>query len=148
MRSLSKNMILPVLIGGAVLLMALTLLTIVARSPYTHANLDLGYDPAYTRTDQVMVGAPVPATGDSLAVPRANDPVELGRQLFVVDGCAACHGLDGHGGIVGPSIVGTKAAKLRTETGIGPDGMPAYTPNALSDGDLAASAAYLAAMGK
>lgn len=148
MRSLSRNMILPVLIGGGVLLMALTLLTIVARSPYTHANLDLSYDPGYTRTDQTMVGAPVPAMGDRLAVPRAGDPVELGRQLFVVDGCAACHGLDGRGGIIGPSIVGTKAAKLRTVTSVGPDGMPAYSPDALSDGDLAAIAAYLAAMGK
>ncbi len=147
-RGMNRNLILPALIGGAVLLAALTLLSIVARSPYTHANLNLGYDPGYTRTDQSMVGAPIPAVGDSLAVPRASDPVELGRQLFVVDGCAACHGLDGRGGIIGPSIVGTKASKLRTVTGIGPKGMPAYAAGALSDEDLAAIAAYLDAMSK
>ena len=78
----------------------------------------------------------------------ASDPVELGKQLFVVDGCAACHGLDGRGGIIGPSIVGTKADKLRVKTQVGPQGMPAYAPGALTDADLAAIAAYLDAMSK
>lgn len=147
-QSLRKNMILPALIGGAVLMIALTLLTIVARSPYTHANLNLSYDPGYTRTNQMLVGAPVPVSGDMLAVSPSSDPVELGKQLFVTKGCAACHGLDGRGGIIGPPIVGTKADKLRAETNVGPKGMPAYAPGALSDQDLAAIAAYLAAMGK
>ncbi len=62
--------------------------------------------------------------------------------------CASCHGLDGRGGIVGPAIVETKAAKLRAVTQVGPQGMPAYAPGALTDDDLAAIAAYLAAMGK
>ncbi len=148
MQGISKNMILPAFIGGAVLLIAFTLLAIVARSPYTHANLNLSYDPAYTRTDQMMVGAPVPAVGDHLAVPPSSDPVEHGQQLFVVNGCASCHGLDGRGGIIGPSIVGTKAQKLRTVTGVGPKGMPAYAPGALSDQELAAIAAFLDAMSK
>ena len=144
----NKNMILPALIGAAVLALALSLITIVARSPYTHANLNLGFDPGYTRTLQMVVGAPVPVTGDQLAVPRASDPVELGRQLFVSNGCAGCHGLDGHGGIIGPSIVGAKAAKLRTKTNVGPSGMPPYAPGALTDQDLAAIAAYLESMSK
>ena len=141
-------MIVPAFIGAAVLVIALTLLTIVAHGPYTHANLDLGFDPRYTRTEQELVGAPVPISGDMLAVPRAGDPVQLGKQLFVVKGCATCHGLDGRGGIVGPSIVGTNAAKLRVKTSVGPGGMPAFAPGALTDPDLAAIAAYLAAMGK
>ncbi|HEX8992055.1 MAG TPA: cytochrome c [Anaerolineales bacterium] len=148
MRGVSKNMLLPGFISAAVLVIALTLLTIVARSPYTHSNLDIGFDPHYTRTEQMLVGAPVPQMGDMLAVPRASDPVQLGKQLFVSKGCASCHGLDGRGGIVGPAIVGTNAAKLRVKTTVGPGGMPAFAPGALTDQDLAAIAAYLGAMGK
>ncbi len=148
MQGVSKNMLLPAFIGGAVLVIALTLLSIVALGPYTHANLDVGFDPRYTRTVQMLVGAAVPDTGAGLAERRASDPVQLGKQLFVVKGCAYCHGIDGRGGIVGPSIVGTNAAKLRVKTSVGPGGMPAFAPGALTDQDLAAIAAYLSAMGK
>ncbi len=148
MQGVSKNMILPGFIGTAVLVIALTLLAIVARSPWTHSNLNVGFDPRYMRTEQMMVGAAVPMRGDMLAVPRASDPIQLGKELFVVDGCASCHGLDGRGGVVGPSIVGTKVDKLRVKTQVGPQGMPAYAPGALSDQDLAAIAAYLNAMAK
>jgi mono/diheme cytochrome c family protein len=147
-RAANKNLMLPAFIGAAVVLIALTLLTIVARSPWTHSNLNVGFDPRYTRTEQMLVGAPVPVSPDKLAVPRASDPVQLGKQLFVVDGCAGCHGLDGRGGVIGPSIVGTKAEKLRVKTTVGPKGMPAYASGALSDSDLAAIAAYLSAMNK
>jgi mono/diheme cytochrome c family protein len=95
-----------------------------------------------------VVGPPVPFGAGELAVPRASDPVQLGKQLFVVDGCASCHGLDGRGGIAAPSVVGTKAEKLRVKTQVGPQGMPAYAPGALTDADLAAMAAYLDAMSK
>lgn len=148
MQGVSKNLLLPAFIGSAVLVIALTLLTIVARSPYTHANLDLSFDARYTRTQQMLVGAPIGFGGDRLAVPPASDPVQHGKQLFVAEGCASCHGLDGHGGVVGPSILGTKAQKLRTVTNVGPQGMPAYAPGALSDEDLTAIAAFLNASGK
>lgn len=141
MRISIKNMLLPAFIGSAVLMLALTLLTIVARSPYTHSNL--GIDPRYTRTEQMVVGAPIPLGRERLAVPPASDPAALGKQLFVAENCASCHGLDGGGGIVGPSIGGMKAKKLRTMTHVGPGGMPAYADGALSDEDLAAIAAYL-----
>ena len=147
-RGSTRNMLLPAAIGTAVLVIALTLLAIVARSPYTHSNLNLAFDSGYTRTEQSVVGASVPFGGDGLAVAAASDPVQLGKQLFVTKGCAACHGLDGRGGIIGPSILGTKAEKLRTKTQVGPQGMPAYAPGALTDPDLAAIAAFLNANGK
>ncbi len=147
-QGIMKNMLLPALIGAAVLGIAFTLLTIVARSPYTHSNLDLSFDPGYTRTVQMVVQAPVPMNGEMMAGARPSDPVQLGKKLFVTEGCAACHGLDGRGGVVGPSIVGTKAEKLRVKTTVGPQGMPAYAPGALTDQDLAAIAAYLDAMNK
>ncbi len=144
----NRNLLFPALIGAGVLTLALSLLTIVARSPYTHSNLNLGFDSGYTRTQQMVVGEPVPVTGDMLAVPHATDPVELGKQLFVSNGCAGCHGIDGHGSIIGPSIVDTKAEKLRVKTNVGPKGMLPYAPGALTDQDLAAIAAYLEAMSK
>ena len=144
----TKNMLLPAFIGSAVVAIAFTLLTIVARSPYTHSNLSAGFDRSYTRTEQTLVGSPIPFAMGGLAVPRASDPVELGKQLFVAEGCASCHGLDGRSGIIGPPITGTKIEKLRAETQVGPKGMPAYASGALSDQDLAAIAAYLNAMGK
>lgn len=144
----SRNLVLPGFIGSAVLLIALTLLTIVARSPYTHSNLGAGFDPGYTRTAQMTVNVPMLMHGDVLAVAPAADPVARGKQLFVTSGCASCHGLDGRGGIIGPSILGTRAQKLRTVTNFGPQGMPPYAPGALSDQDLAAIAAFLASSGK
>ena len=148
MQGTSKYVFLPLFIGAVVLLIALSLLAIIAFGPYTHANLDAGYNPNYTRTNQILIGAPIPYSGDGLAVSPASDLVQRGKQLFVTKGCATCHGLDGHGGIIGPSIVGTKAAKLRIRTTVGPKGMPAYAPGALTDEDLAAIAAYLKAMSK
>lgn len=148
MPSEKKNLLFPSFIGAAVLLIALTLLVIGARSPYTHVNLDEGMDPTYARTEQTLVGDPIPYMGGELAVPRASDPVELGKQLFVTKGCASCHGLDGRGAIVGPSIIDTKADKLNSKTLAGPKGMPIYAPNALTDDDLAAIAAYLNATKK
>ena len=143
-----KNMLLPAFISSAVLVLAATLVGIVARSPYTHSNLNLDIDPRYTRTEQIVVGAPIPFGPGRLVVPPANDPVQYGKQLFIADNCAGCHGLDGSGGIVGPSILGKTAKKLRTTTRVGPKGMPAYADGALSDADLEAIAAYLNSLGK
>src|SRR5512138_2870655 len=144
----SRNLLLPGFIGAAVLGIALTLLMIVARSPYTHANLDISYDPGYTRTEQLVVEGPVPMNGNRMNGMLPSDPVQAGKRLFVTEGCAACHGLDARGGVVGPSIVGIKADKLRVKTSVGPQGMPAYAPGALTDQDLAAIAAYLDAVNK
>ena len=143
-----KNMLLPAFIGSAVLVIALTLLMIVARSPYTHSNLNFNLDRRYTRTDQILVGAPIPFGAGRLTVSPASDQIELGKQLFIADSCASCHGLDGRGGIVGPSLVEKTAKKLRTTTLVGPKGMPAYADGALSDADLEAIAAYLNSIGK
>ena len=144
----NKNMLMPTLIGAGVLLLAISLLTIVARSPYTHANLNLSFDPDYNRTEQMLVGTPVPYMGDALAVSPATDPVAHGKQLFVIDGCAGCHGLDGRGSIIGPSIVGVTAAKIGSKTKVGPKGMLPYAPGVMTDQDLAAIAAYLSSVSK
>jgi mono/diheme cytochrome c family protein len=138
----------PTLIAVVVVPLALGLLIIGARSPFTHVNLDEGFISSYMRTDQALVGSPELYQGGKLVVPLASDPVERGRQLYVSKGCASCHGLEGRDAIVGPVIVGTSVKALRQKTQKGPGGMPAYAPDALSDDDLNAIAAYLKAMGK
>jgi cytochrome c553 len=143
-----SRFVVPMLLAIVVVPLALLLLVVGARSPNTHMNLAPGFDPNYTRTDQSIVDPPVPFSGMMSAVPLASDPVERGHQLFVTNDCASCHGLDGRGGIVGPPIAGTNAHDLRVKTQVGPGGMPAFAPGALSDPDLTAIAAYLAAMSK
>lgn len=143
-----RNMLMPAFIGSAVLVIALSLLTVVARGPWTHSNLGVKLDPRYNRTHPAFVGAPMPFPGAALAVPLASDQVGLGKQLFAAEGCASCHGLDGRGGVVGPSILDTSAKKLRSVTNIGLQGMPAYATGALSDDQLAAIEAFLASTNK
>ena len=143
-----KNKLLPAFISSAVLVIAFTLLTIVARSPYTHSNLNFNLDSRYTRTDQIVVGPPIPFGSGRLTIPLASDQIDLGKQLFIANNCASCHGVDGRGGIIGPSILGKTAKKLRTTTNVGPKGMPAYATGALSDADLEAIATYLNSIGK
>jgi cytochrome c553 len=135
----------PVVAALVVITLGTTLLTIGARSPYTHTNLDPGYDQRYTRTDQILVGSPVPIMGPMLArmPPMSESPVVRGQQLFVGMGCAECHGLEGKGGPVAPPNAGFSAQELRAKMSEGPGGMPVYAPQSISDDDLAAIVAYL-----
>lgn len=138
------SFIVPSLVAAVVLVFSLTLLTVGARSPYTHANLLAGHDPAYERTRQIMVGVaePYAGVGDARDT-AAGDVAEQGARLFVTKGCAACHALEARGGAVGPAIVGTDAATIEKKARKGPGGMPRFTPETLSSDETAAIAAYL-----
>ena len=131
-------------IATVVVLMALTILTIGARSPYTHANLQPGRDPGYTRTEQISVGPGEPYGGSGSATGRTEGhPVAEGTRLFVTKGCVACHALQGRGGVVGTPIVGTDLETLQEKVRKGPSGMPHYSPETLTEEELVAIAAYL-----
>jgi len=153
---MKKQFRLPVVAALVVVTFGMTLLTIGARSPYTHTNLSPGYDPRYTRTDQILVGSPVPIMGPMLArlvrqasvSPTSVSPVVRGQGLFVGFNCAACHGLEGRGGPVAPPNIGFSAAELRAKVSQGPGGMPVYSDRALTDDDLAAIVAYLKSLAK
>jgi|SRR5579859_484259 len=144
----SVRFVIPTMIGVIVLPAALILLTIGARSPYTQANLNPHYDASYTRTNQTFVGPALPLEAPGLAVPPSADLVTRGQQLFTAKGCSGCHGLDGRGSIIGPSIVSATAAKLGSKTHAGPGAMPAFASDSFSGDDFAAMAAYLASMNK
>jgi mono/diheme cytochrome c family protein len=125
--------------GLALMLIAV----IVARSPYTHANLS---PEGYHRTDIAYVGQEYPLPWLRLADPRlarTGDPAQDGRLLFTEYGCTSCHGLTGQGGAVGKEISGDSALKISSKVREGPKNMPAFSTSVLSDSDLQKLIAFL-----
>lgn len=132
------------LVLGAVTFLALMVLTIGARSPYTHANLSTGYDPRYVRTDQILVGPAGQFRGVSPSTANAADaPAVRGASLYVTAGCVTCHGLEGRGAEVGPAIAGTELKTLLQKVRQGPSGMPRFSTDGLTDAEVADIEAYL-----
>lgn len=138
---------LPLVLCAALIAAALTLLAIGARSPYTHANLGSGPDAGYARTPQTLVGEDPEFAGvGSARNVRAGDPVARGAALYVAAGCAGCHALEGHGGVVGPRIAGIDGETVAQRVRQGPVGMPRFSLG-LSDDAVREIAAYLASLG-
>jgi mono/diheme cytochrome c family protein len=123
---------------------ALTLLTIGARSPYTHSNLSAGYDQRYDRTAQIVVGDSTEFGGVSPSTASASgDATTRGASLYVTAGCVTCHALEGRGGPVGPAIAGIDAETLTQRVREGPAGMPRFSASGLTNEEIADITAYL-----
>jgi hypothetical protein len=107
--------------------LAFTLIVvIIARSPYTHANLS---PEGYNRTDIIYVGEEHPFAGPGLTDPNGiltGDPVRDGRVLFFAYGCASCHGLNGEGSAVGKDLGKANSEEISQEVRRGPKTMPAF----------------------
>jgi mono/diheme cytochrome c family protein len=132
-------------VGGVAFLL---IAVIVARSPYTHANLS---PVGYSRTEIAHVGEENPFQGFGLADPRlanTGDPAQDGRALFFSYGCASCHGLNGQGGVVGKEISGDSALKISTKVREGSKAMPSFDTNVLPDPDLQDLTAFLQSVGQ
>lgn len=163
---LNRYWIAPMVFGTLVVVLGLGLLVIGAHSPYTHSNRNPGPSAVYNRTQQTLVGTPVPyvppgpkydvaacglkkvltpsacyTPSKSTQPASASDEVTRGSQLFVEEMCASCHGLNGRGGVFAPSIRGFTAKQLQQKTEQGPGGMPAFA--GLSQAQLQAIAAFL-----
>ena len=133
-----------VFIGVILISAALTILTIGARSPYTHANLGSGYDPRYDRTAQIGVNDDAAFAGFGPDTSAGNpDPVAHGASLYVTKGCVTCHALEGRGGPVGPPIAGISAATIERRTRAGAGGMPRFDDHGLTADEIATIAAFL-----
>ena len=145
---MTRYLVIPLAMGGWVVVVSLTLIGIILLGPYTHDNLAVGPEPSYTRTVQQTVGTTMPFTGPGVGQPLPSDQIARGRALMVTHECAACHGLDGRGGVIGKPIVGFSATQLRAKTTQGPGEMPAFANGQLSDQDLADIAAYLKSLQK
>ncbi len=149
-----QTFLVPAIASGWVLVVGGSLLLIIGRSPYTHGNLFARPNVSYTRTGQIMVGAPVPFTGMHGRAAQPDQPVQsvppassaatpvtssstsmtLGAQSLVADSLTRGQEL----------MVTAGCATCHGLTGR----MPAYAPGALSDDDLSAIAAYLASQAK
>jgi mono/diheme cytochrome c family protein len=146
---MNGRLVIPTIAGMWVVAVPATLIGIILFGPYTHGNLAAEYQPAYVRTEQIVVSPATPYGGPGLdsSVALSEDPVTRGSQLLVARGCATCHGLDGQGGPVGVRLTGLDASTLRMTTSMGPHGMPQFSSDSLTDDDLAAIVAYLNAKG-
>lgn len=133
-----------VVVGLVVLSLAGTLLFIGASSPYTHANLNATYDEGYTRTEQIVVGPPQPFMGLTQSAATGGDAITRGGRLFVTEGCVGCHAIAGQGGAVAKAIAGADVALVTQRVRQGTTtGMPPFSPEGLSDAQLADIATYL-----
>lgn len=148
-------------VGLAVLLIGV----IVLRSPDTHSNLWDRLRGEYARTEvglvaaegQTAVAEPGVGMGNALMslasvwleVPQGGAVGSLlypGRRLYLGAGCAQCHGLEGQGGVVGPPLAGLDPQLVAVFARLGPGGMPAFSAEVLTDGELAEIGAYLKAL--
>lgn len=131
-----------IMMGG----LAFTLIgVIVARSPYTHGNLQ---PEGYSRTEIAYVGDEIPFEGIGLADPQlatTGDAAQDGKALFFGYGCAACHGLQGQGSVVGADldIDDISRSEFGRDVRKGPKGMPSFMEETLSDEDLDKLYAFL-----
>jgi len=141
-----KRSVPPGPILGAIMMsgLAFTLIAvIIARSPYTHGNLQ---PEGYNRTEIIYLGEEHPFDGIPLADPSlasTGDPVQDGRVLFFGYGCASCHGLQGKGGAVGKNLSSANSEEISDNVRQGPKTMPAFETETLSDADLARLIAFL-----
>ncbi len=150
-----SNLLVPIGGFGLVILLAFTLIGAIMLRPWagpdtswrTHTNLrEEPFTDDYTRSVQSFVSpegsAPIQVWGLD---PKATSPSEAGegRQYFVAGGCASCHGLTAEGGVVGPDLLEVTASEVRRKVRKGPEGMPAFHDQDLTDEQLVLIAEYL-----
>lgn len=121
---------------AAVILIGLTLIAILGRSPNTKANFqDAPQD--YDRTELAVIG--VDGQFKGLARTLGLTPAAI----FFGAGCASCHGLDGRGGVVGPDIAKKNLEDMLDALREGEHGMPLFPTERLSDEQVEALIEYL-----
>ncbi|MDD5035271.1 MAG: c-type cytochrome [Methylococcaceae bacterium] len=80
-------------------------------------------------------------------VTPTNDTAVEGRRAFIRMNCYSCHGATGHGGGMGPSLVGVESGDVSEAVLKGEDGgMPSFKNN-LCPNDVANLTAYLQLLG-
>jgi mono/diheme cytochrome c family protein len=138
-------------IFGALTMSGLAFILVVivlARSPYTHGNLNpQGYD----RTTIAFVGDEAPFEGMGLTDPAladTGDPARDGAALFFQYGCASCHGLRAEGATVGTDldVDDLDLVDFSKEIRRGPKGMPEFLDESLPDSDIEKMYAFLLAL--
>ncbi|MEL6889965.1 MAG: c-type cytochrome [Actinomycetota bacterium] len=67
-------------------------------------------------TTFLALGATACGSADSNVAGGDGDPAARGKEIAIANGCAACHGTDGQGG-VGPGFVGLAGSTVELEDG-------------------------------
>ncbi len=89
---------------------------------------------------------PIQTTTAECVTPT-NDAAVEGRRAFMRMNCYSCHGMGGHGGGMGPSLIGVEAGEVGEAVLNGEDGgMPSFRNN-LCPNDVAHLTAYLQLLG-
>ncbi len=87
------------------------------------------------------------ATPDPNCMSPTLDAAGEGRRAFVRMNCYSCHGGSGHGGTMGPSLVGVEPAEVGEAVLNGEgEGMPSFKNN-LCTNDIANLTTYLQTLG-
>ncbi len=110
--------------------------------PETHLNAAEELD-GYTRTEITHVGDVSDSPDGWVPSDAARESEFPGYATYVGYGCASCHGTDGAGTTVGPSINGASARRLDNLVRLGPKTMPGYDEAHLVGDDLDLIVSYL-----
>lgn len=111
----------------------------------THLNIT-PFEEGYTRTELAYLGET--SDGPLGWIPSDFASASGAKEYanFVGYGCAGCHGIDGTGTSVGPSVAGSTARRISNLTRQGPTSMPAYGEEHLVGVDLDSITAYLSSL--
>ncbi|MBI2862738.1 MAG: cupin domain-containing protein [Chloroflexi bacterium] len=111
-----------------------------------------GKVPGSALSNPVSIQNPSPALDVGVGTPPAASPPTLpsvpidmgeGKALFTNKGCAACHGANAEGGIVGRPLGGRKGQEITVAVRNGKGLMPAFTPVQVSDSELQSIVSFI-----
>jgi mono/diheme cytochrome c family protein len=121
---------------SAVIVIGLTLIAILGRSPDTRSNFQDSPE-GYDRTELAVIGAEAQFEG------FITDIHSTGKEIYFGVGCGSCHGLRGEGGVVGPDIQKKNLEDMLDAVREGEHGMPFFGDERLSDEQVEALTEYV-----
>ncbi len=89
-------------------------------------------------------GEPKEVTPSSIPTPVNH--VEAGRQLYIDKGCAVCHGQNGEGTSIAPSLPGHNAEQIKRQVRSPLGTMPRSGPESITDDELEKIVDYIASL--
>ena len=70
-------------------------------------------------------------------------PISANHQVFITNGCAACHGQDAEGTEIAPPLAGHTASQVKRQVRAPLGTMPLYPPDKISNAELMAITEYI-----
>ncbi len=140
------SMWISVVLATAAVITATGMVIVFVRAPVANTHITDPHN--YTRTPIAYIDTAFPYIGFGLedeSAANSGDPVADGGLLYFKYGCAACHGLNGQGAVVGPALVDEIGSfgSFGEDVREGPKGMPAYDEEMISEENLQKIHTYL-----